>query len=45
MRNSHSFKCARRAGAFFRTIGFAAGLAALGTGPIETAHSQTVANP
>jgi len=45
MRKSHSFKCARRAGVFLRTIGLAAGLAALGTGSIETAHSQIVANP
>jgi len=45
MRKSHSFNCTRRAGAFLQTIGLAAGLAALGTGPIEIAHSQTVANP
>ena len=44
MGQSHSSKCARRAGAFLRTIGLAGGLAALGTG-IESAHSQTVANP
>src|SRR4030095_16927664 len=45
MSKSHSSNCARPAGAFLRTIGLAAGLAALGTGPIETAHGQTVANP
>ena len=44
MSKSHSSKYARRAGAFHRTIGLAASLAALGTGPIATAHSQTVAN-
>jgi len=45
MGKSHSSNCARPAGAFLRTIRLAAGLAALGTGPIETAHGQTVANP
>jgi pimeloyl-ACP methyl ester carboxylesterase len=45
MRKSRSSECARRAGAFLRTIGLAAGLAALSTGPIETAHGQTIANP
>jgi len=45
MGKSHFSNCARRAGAFLRTIMFVAGLAALGTGPIETAHGQTVANP
>src|SRR5437879_10538823 len=45
MGKSHSSNCARPAGAFLRTITLAAGLAALGTGPIETAHGQTVANP
>ena len=45
MRKSHFSKCARRAGAFLQTIGLAAKPAALGTRPIETAHSQTVANP
>src|ERR1700741_1785991 len=45
MGKSHSFNCARPAGAFLRNIGLAAGLAALGTGPIETAYSQTVASP
>jgi pimeloyl-ACP methyl ester carboxylesterase len=44
MGKSHFSSCARPAGAFLRTIGLAA-LAALGTGPIETAYSQTVANP
>ncbi|MBM2803124.1 MAG: Alpha/beta hydrolase [Deltaproteobacteria bacterium] len=45
MSKSDSFKCARRAVAILRTIGLAASLAALTTGPIETAYSQTVANP
>src|SRR3989475_10541554 len=45
MDESHSSNCARPAGAFLPTIALAAGLAALGTGPIETAHGQTVANP
>jgi len=45
MGKSHSSNCARPAGAFLPTIALAAGLAALGTGPIETAHGQTVANP
>jgi len=45
MGRSHSSKCARRAGAFLRTIALAAGLAALGIGPVETSHSQTVADP
>src|SRR5438046_753617 len=45
MGKSHASNCARPAGAFLRTIRLAAGLAALGTGPIETAHGQTVANP
>ena len=45
MGKSHSSNCARPAGAFLRTIGVAAGLAAFGTSPIETAHGQTVANP
>ena len=45
MDKSHSSKCAWRADAFLRTIGLAAGLAALGIGPIEAAHSQTAANP
>ena len=45
MAKIHSSTGARSAGAFLRTVGLAAGLAALGTGPIETAHSQTVANP
>jgi pimeloyl-ACP methyl ester carboxylesterase len=38
-------KRAPRAGALRRTIGLAAGLTVLGTSAIETAHSQTVANP
>jgi pimeloyl-ACP methyl ester carboxylesterase len=45
MDKSHSSNCTRRAGAFLQTIMLVAGLAALGTGPIETAHGQTVANP
>lgn len=45
MGKSHSSTCARSAGAFLHAVGLAAGLAALGTGPIEMAHSQTVANP
>jgi pimeloyl-ACP methyl ester carboxylesterase len=45
MGKSHSAYRARPAGAFLRTIGVAAGLAALGTGPMETVHGQTVANP
>src|SRR4249920_797656 len=45
MDESHSSNCARPADAFLRTIALAAGLAALGSGPIETAHGQTVANP
>src|SRR5215470_4585159 len=45
MRKSHSSNCARPAGAFLRTIGLAAGLAALGTGPIEAAYAETVAKP
>jgi pimeloyl-ACP methyl ester carboxylesterase len=44
MGKSHSSKCARRAGAFFRNIALAAGLVALGIGAIEKAHSQPVAN-
>jgi pimeloyl-ACP methyl ester carboxylesterase len=44
MDKSHSSYCARPAGAFLRTIGLAAGLAALGTTPIETVLGQTVAN-
>jgi pimeloyl-ACP methyl ester carboxylesterase len=44
MGKSHSSYCARPAGAFLRTIGLAAGLAALGTTPIETVLGQTVAN-
>src|SRR5712692_8959869 len=43
MGKSHSSNCARPAGAFLRTIVLAASLAALGTGPIKTAHGQTVA--
>jgi pimeloyl-ACP methyl ester carboxylesterase len=43
MGKNNSSKCARRAGAFLRTIGLAAGLATLGTS-LETAHSQTFAN-
>src|SRR5215475_7395039 len=45
MDESHSSNCARPAGAFLPTVALAAGLAALGTGSIETAHSQTVPNP
>ena len=45
MGKSHSSNCARPAGAFLRTIGLAVGLATLGTGPSDTAHGQTVANP
>ena len=45
MGKSHSSSRARPAGAFLGTIGLAVGLAALGTGPIDTAHGQTVANP
>jgi pimeloyl-ACP methyl ester carboxylesterase len=45
MDKSHSSYGARPAGAFLRVIGLAIGLAALGAGPIETAHGQTVANP
>ena len=44
MGNSDTSKCARRAGAFVRTIALAAGLAALGIGPIEKAHSQAITN-
>ena len=45
MGKSHFSIRARPAGAFVRTIGLAAGLAALSTFLIDTAHSQTVANP
>src|ERR1700730_16785750 len=45
MGKSHSFNCARPAGAFLRNIGLAAGLLALGTGPIEMAHGPNRANP
>src|SRR5262245_15721671 len=44
MDKSHSSSRARPA-AFLRTIGLAVGLAALSTVLIDTAHSQTVANP
>jgi hypothetical protein len=45
MDENHSSSCARPAGAFLSIIALAAGLAALGTGPIETAYGQTGANP
>src|SRR6266436_7262290 len=45
MGKSHPSSCPRPAGAFLPAIALAAGLAALGTGSIETAHGQTVANP
>jgi pimeloyl-ACP methyl ester carboxylesterase len=45
MGKSHSSNRARPAGAFLPTIALAAGLAALGAGPVETARGQTVANP
>ena len=45
MGKSHSSTRARPAGVFLRTIGLAAGLAALGAAPIDTAHGQTVTNP
>jgi pimeloyl-ACP methyl ester carboxylesterase len=45
MGKSHSSYGVRPAGAFLRVIGLAVGLAALGAGPIETAHGQTVGNP
>jgi pimeloyl-ACP methyl ester carboxylesterase len=35
----------RRGRPYLRTIGFATGLAAFGTGNIDTAHSQSAANP
>ena len=44
MGENHFSKCAQRTGAFFRNIALAAGLAALGIGAIEKAHSQTGAN-
>jgi pimeloyl-ACP methyl ester carboxylesterase len=44
MNKSDSSRCPQRAGAFLQTIALAAGLAAFGIGPIETAHSQPVAN-
>jgi len=40
MGKSYFSKCAGRAGGCLRTVGLAAGLAAFGTGPIETAQSQ-----
>jgi pimeloyl-ACP methyl ester carboxylesterase len=45
MSKSYSANCARRAVALLRTIGLAAGLAAFGTAPMETAHGQIVADP
>jgi pimeloyl-ACP methyl ester carboxylesterase len=45
MGKSHFSSHARPAGAFVRAIGLAAGLAALSTFLIDTAHGQTVANP
>ena len=45
MDENHSSNCARPAGAFLSTVALVAGLAALGTGSVETAHGQTVANP
>jgi pimeloyl-ACP methyl ester carboxylesterase len=45
MKKKHFSKCARRSGVFLRAIGLATGLAVLAIGRIETAHSQTVANP
>ena len=45
MKKNNFSKCASRSGAFLRTIGLAAGLAALCTGATDTAHSQTNANP
>jgi pimeloyl-ACP methyl ester carboxylesterase len=45
MGKSRSAYCARAAGAFLRSIGLAAGFAALGAVPSGTVQGQTVANP
>ena len=45
MKKKHFCKSVRRLGAFLPVIGLATGLAVLAKGGIETAYSQTVANP
>src|SRR5215470_16156743 len=45
MSKSHSSNCARPAGAFLRTIGLAAGLATLGTGPNRRQSHETHPHP
>src|SRR5688572_14304892 len=45
MKKNNFSKCAPRSGAFLRTIRLATGLTVLCTGAINTAHSQTNANP
>ena len=45
MIKSQFSKCAIRATALRWILGLTAGLASLGTGPVETAHGQTAANP